>query len=247
MDGQRTGLTGNDMLAEAHDLDLDQADRGPRSAAAATERLCIATRTVRPVGQLIRFVAGPDGLVPDLKRRLPGRGVWVTARRSDIEAAVKRRAFQRGLHADVRVPPDLAATLEALLERAALEALSIAHKASLVVTGFTRVEAALAERTVVALLQARDAGAEGSRKLAAALVRRGEGATPVEIVSSFTTDQLDLALGRLNVVHAALLAGRAGETFLARWRILECFRADEPDDRNSGSLRPNTDGLEPGS
>jgi len=84
MDGQRTGLTGNDMLAEAHDLDLDQADRGPRSAAAATERLCIATRTVRPVGQLIRFVAGPEGLVPDLKRRLPGRGVWVTARRSDI-------------------------------------------------------------------------------------------------------------------------------------------------------------------
>jgi uncharacterized protein len=234
------------MLAEVHDLDLDHGDRGPRDAAAATERMCVATRTVRPVAELIRFVAGPSGLAPDLKRRLPGRGVWVTARRADVEAAVKRRAFQKSLRADVKVPFDLADMVDALLERSALDALAIAHKASLVVAGFTRVEAAIAERPVAALLQARDAGAEGLRKLHAALVRRGEAAPPVEIVSSFTTEQLDLALGRLNVVHAALLAGRAGETFLARWRILECFRAVEPEDRNSGSSRPNPDAVEPG-
>jgi predicted RNA-binding protein YlxR (DUF448 family) len=234
------------MLAEVHDLDLDHGDRGPRDAAAVTARMCVATRTVRPVAELIRFVAGPSGLVPDLKRRLPGRGVWVTARHGDVEAAVKRRAFQKSLRADVKVPSDLADMVDALLERSALDALAIAHKASLVVAGFTRVEAAIAERPVVALLQARDAGAEGLRKLHAALVRRGEAALPVEIVSSFTTEQLDLALGRLNVVHAALLAGRAGETFLARWRILECFRAVEPVDRNSGSWRPNPDAVEPG-
>jgi predicted RNA-binding protein YlxR (DUF448 family) len=234
------------MLAEAHDLDPDHADRGPRHAAGALARMCIVTRNVRPVGELIRFVAGPDGLVPDLKRRLPGRGVWVTARRRDVEAAVRRRAFQRGLRADVTVPADLPDMVDRLLERAALDALSIAHKASLVVIGFTRVEEAVAARPVVALLQAKDAGAEGSRKLKAALVRRGEAAPPVEILSSFTTAQLDLALGRLNVVHAALLAGRAVETFLARWRILECFRAVEPDDRTSGSSRPNTDAVEPG-
>ncbi len=211
------------MLAEAKDLDLDQADRGPRNAAAAAERMCIATRTVRPIGELIRFVAGPDGVVPDLKRRLPGRGVWVTARRDQVEAAVKRRAFQKSLRADVKVPSALAEMVDGLLEHAVLDALAIAHKASLVVTGFTRVETAIAERVVVALLQARDAGADGSRKLAAALLRRGEAAAPVEIVPSFTIDQLDLALGRLNVVHAALLAGRAGETFLARWRYSRMF------------------------
>jgi predicted RNA-binding protein YlxR (DUF448 family) len=152
--------------------------------------MCIASRTVLPVAELIRFVAGPDGLVPDLKRRLPGRGVWVAARRSQVEAAVKRRAFAKSLKADVKVPPDLADMVDGLLERAALDAMSIAHKASLVVTGFTRVEAAIAGRAVVDLIQARDAGAEGSRKLAAALVRRGEGAPAVEILSSFTTDQL---------------------------------------------------------
>ncbi len=235
------------MPTQAHDLALDQADRGPRDGAAATERMCVATRTVRPVGELLRFVAGPDGLVPDLKRRLPGRGGWVSARRSQVEAAVQRRAFQKSLRADVKVPAGLAEMVDGLLERSALDALSIAHKASLVVTGFTRVEAAIAEQPVVALLQARDAGAEGVRKSAAALARRGEGAVGVEIVSSFTGAQLDLALGRLNVVHAALLAGRAVETFLARWRILECFRADGPDDRKSGSLRPDQGALEPGS
>ncbi len=141
--------------------------RRPRAArrASATSRLCVATRTVRPVGELIRFVAGPDGLVPDLKRRLPGRGVWVTARRTDVEAAVKRHAFQKSLRAEVRVPAALADVVDGLLERAALDALSIAHKASLVVTGFTKVEAAIAGGPVVALLQARDAGADGARKL----------------------------------------------------------------------------------
>ena len=235
------------MLAELHDLDLDGADRGPRDAASATSRLCVATRTVRPVGELIRFVAGPEGLVPDLKRRLPGRGVWVTARRTDVEAAVKRHAFQKSLRAEVRVPSGLADLVDGLIERAALDALSIAHKASLVVTGFMKVEAAIAGGPVVALLQARDAGADGARKLAAALTRRGEAVGSTEIVTSFTTAQLDLALGRLNVVHAALLAGRAGETFLARWRILERFRAVEPDDGKPGSSRPQPDAVEPGS
>jgi predicted RNA-binding protein YlxR (DUF448 family) len=235
------------MLAELHDLDLDGADRGLRDAASATTRLCVATRTVRPVGELIRFVVGPEGLVPDLKCRLPGRGVWVTARRADVEAAVKRHAFQKSLRTEVRVSPRLADVVDGLLERAAFDALSIAHKASLVVTGFMKVEAAIAGQPVVALFQACDAGADGTRKLQAALARRGEAVGPTEIVTSFTTAQLDLALGRLNVVHAALLAGRAGETFLARWRILERFRAVEPDGRKPGSSRPQPDAIEPGS
>jgi predicted RNA-binding protein YlxR (DUF448 family) len=242
------------MLVQAQDLDHDggvtdgdEPDRGPRHAAAATARMCAVTRVVRPVEELIRFVAGPDGLVPDLKRRLPGRGVWVTARRSDIAAAVKRGAFQKSLRADVKIPSGLPEMVDGLLERAALDALAIAHKAALVVTGFTRVETAIAERPVAALFHAKDGSADGARKLEAALARRDAAAGPIEIVRTFTTEQLDLALGRLNVVHAALLAGRAGETFLARWRILECFRAVEPDERQSGSWRPNRDRAEPGS
>jgi predicted RNA-binding protein YlxR (DUF448 family) len=214
--------------------DLDPADLGPRSAAVATERLCIATREVRPVGEMIRFVAGPDGAVtPDLKRRLPGRGVWVTARRRVVEEALRRRAFARGLKGDVRASADLPELLDRLLEQSALDALSIAHKASLVVLGFAKVEAALAAGPVVALLRARDAGVDGGRKLAGAFGRRMNPAGG-KIVDGFTSAQLDLALGRLNVVHAALLAGRASETFLERWQILESFRADDPGERGLG-------------
>lgn len=215
-------------------------DGGTRAAAAATERLCVATRQVRPVGELIRFVAGPDGVVvPDIKRRLPGRGVWVTARRHVVQEAVRRRAFGRGLKADVRASTDLADMLDRLLEHSALNSLSIAHKAGLVVLGFAKVETAVAAAPLVALVRARDAGAESGRKLAAALRNRTAPVGEVKIVEAFTSAQLDLALGRLNVVHAALLAGRASETFLARWRFLEYFRADDPGDRDFGLPQSN--------
>jgi uncharacterized protein len=218
------------------------ADRNPRDAAAGTERLCIATRQVRPVGALIRFVIGPDGaVVPDLKRRLPGRGVWVTARRDVVAEAVRRRAFSRGFKAEVRVSPGLPGDVDRLLELSALNALSIAHKAGAVIQGFAKVEAAVASVPLAALIRAQDAGEESGRKLAAAFRRQtageaglagksraGQGQATEKIVEAFTSAQLDLALGRLNVVHAALLAGRASEAFLVRWRFLDDFRAEEP-------------------
>jgi predicted RNA-binding protein YlxR (DUF448 family) len=211
-------------------------DWEPHAAAAARERLCIATREVRPISELIRFVVDPDGaVVPDLKRRLPGRGVWITARRHFVEGAVRRRAFGRAFKADVKVSTELPDELERLLERSALNALSIAHKAGLVILGFAKVEAAVAAAPLVALVRARDAGEESGRRLAAAFRRRADDAAKGKIIEAFTSAQLDLALGRLNVVHAALLADRASETFLARWRFLESFRADNPGDWDRGS------------
>src|SRR5262245_40107994 len=135
------------MLAHA---DHDEMDAGPRRA--SPERLCIAAREVKPVGDMIRFVVGPDGaVVPDIKRKLPGRGVWVTAERAAIATAVSRKAFARGFKREVRVATDLAEVTGQLIERAALDALAIAHKAGQVVAGNARVEAALANEPVVAL------------------------------------------------------------------------------------------------
>jgi uncharacterized protein len=200
-------------------------ERIPRAALGATERLCIATRQVRPVGEMIRFVTSPDGaVVPDLKCRLPGRGVWVTARRDVVAEAVRRRLFARAFKSEVRVSKELPDEVERLLEQSTLNALSIARKAGLVVQGFAKVEAAVAAGTVAALLRARDAGEENGRKLASAFARRVGREAEGKIIEAFTSAQLDLALGRLNVVHAALLAGRASGTFLARWRFLEEFR-----------------------
>ena len=201
-----------------------ETDTGPRMP--GRERLCAATREVRPIEDLIRFVAGPSGLVPDLKRKLPGRGVWVTARRDTVTEAVKRGTFKKSLKSDVAVPFDLPALVERLMVRAALDALAIAHKSGGIALGTGKVEDAIAGDVAVAIIHAADAAPDGVRKLAAALKRRyGEDAGErIPVVRTFSSAELDLALGRSNVVHAALLSGRAGETFLTRWRDLWHFR-----------------------
>jgi predicted RNA-binding protein YlxR (DUF448 family) len=175
---------------------------------------------------MIRFVAGPDGLVPDLKRKLPGRGVWVTARRENVDEAVKRGAFRRSLKSDVMVSPDLSAQVDRLLVRSTLNALAIAGKAGLVVAGFAKCEKAITSGSAVAILHASDASDEGVRKLGAVLAHCKEAANgSIPIIRSFTSAELDLALARANVVHACVLAGRASETFLTRWRELERYRS----------------------
>jgi uncharacterized protein len=211
------------MLAVTQDNELD---RGTASVAPGTERHCALTRELKPVSDMIRFVLGPAGeVVPDVKRKLPGRGIWITGGRGALEEAVKRNVFARGFKRDVRVASDLAAATERLLERAALDALAVASKAGQVVTGFAKVEAAITQGDIAALLHASDAADDGTRKLDAALRRKaaekpGETAT----IDLFSGGQLDLALNRPNVVHAALLAGPAGETFLARVMRLKRFR-----------------------
>jgi uncharacterized protein len=210
------------MIAAARDIELDT---GPR--AHTLERMCVATRTVKPVADMIRFVVGPDGeAVADLKRKLPGRGVWVTATQDALADAIKRKALVRGFKREVRLPADLVVRTEQLLERAALDALAMAGKAGLVATGFAKVEAALQHDEVVALLHATEAAPDGVRKLDAARRRRQAGS--VAVIDSLTSAQLDLALGRPNVIHAALLAGPPSDTFLARLQRLERFRTGGP-------------------
>jgi uncharacterized protein len=225
------------MLARP-DLCEYEADRGPPKAA-RTARLCVVTREVKPIEEMIRFVLGPDGtVVPDLKRKLPGRGVWVTARRTILADAVARGAFRRGFKSDMEVSKDLPLAVERLLERSVLDALAIARKAGEVVAGFTKVEIAIASQPIIALLRATDASEDGQRKIAAALRQRfSEGAEKILTISAFTSAQLDLALSRPNVVHAALLAGRAGDTVLARWSLLDRFRTTDPGEGASSKRR----------
>ena len=98
------------MLATRNSEQDSELDRGATSVAPGTERTCALTRELKPVSEMIRFVVGPAGeAVPDVKRKLPGRGIWITATRAAIEEAVKRNVFARGFKRDVRVAGDLAA------------------------------------------------------------------------------------------------------------------------------------------
>jgi predicted RNA-binding protein YlxR (DUF448 family) len=224
------------MLARVHD---DELDTGPRRTAPGAERYCAATGTVKPVADMIRFVMSPDGApVADLKRRLPGRGLWITATRDALRTAVTRKAFARGFKRDIRLEPDFIATTERMLETAVLDALAITHKAGKIAIGFAKTEAAIDHGTVAGVLQAADAAPDGVRKLQGALRRRfGDEAGTIAVIASLSSMQLDLALGRSNVVHAALLAGPESETFLARAARLDRFRGpvtnntETPEDR----------------
>jgi uncharacterized protein len=219
------------MTAQSDHVRQDgELDHGPYTR--ESERLCVATRAVRPVSDLIRFVVGPNGeAVPDVKCKLPGRGVWVTATHEALEEAIKRKAFARGFKRDVRLPSDLAARTDRLLEQSALDALAIAGKGGLVAAGFGKAATALEHKDAVALLHAADASPEGVRKLGA-VVRHGPG-RPLPVIEFLTSAQLDLALGRPNVVHAALLAGAASDTFLSRAQRLERFRSGGAGDRGN--------------
>jgi predicted RNA-binding protein YlxR (DUF448 family) len=220
------------MLALA-DPDLDN---GPRTDRSATMRMCAVSREVRPIDELIRFVVSPQGeVIPDLKRKLPGRGLWISASRGTVAEAVRRHQFSRGFKRDVRAAATLPADTEALLVRSATEALAMAAKAGQVVSGFAKVEALLEQGKAEALIHASDGAADGIRKLDAIAGQRSRniGESPLlAIVTVLTSAELDLALGRSNVIHAALLAGPASKTFLSRCQTLVRYRA--ADDGKTG-------------
>ena len=217
-----------------------ELDNGPRTGKSATMRMCAVSRQVRPVEELIRFVLSPQGeVVPDLKRKLPGRGLWISASRARVAEAVRRNQFSRGFKRDVRAAPTLAADTEILLVRSAIEALAMAAKAGQVVAGFAKVEEALGGGQARALIHASDGAADGIRKLDAIVrqrdVNHGE-FSGFAIVTALTLAELDLALGRANVIHAALLAGPAGKTFLSRSQILVRYRTAD-DDKTAGAAK----------
>ncbi|MFN3673878.1 MAG: RNA-binding protein [Bosea sp. (in: a-proteobacteria)] len=199
------------------------------------ERSCVVTRAAKPPEELIRFVAGPDGVVvPDLRRKLPGRGVWTSLSQRIVAEAIKRKAFERGLKAKVIVPADLPEMIDRLMARDALQALAMANKAGLVQSGFSKVEALAGSGRCAAVIEASDGAEDGRRKVSQALhraelTRQDEGLKPrkIPVISFFAATDLELALGRPHVIHAALAPGPAAEAFLSRWRRLVRYRTDD--------------------
>jgi predicted RNA-binding protein YlxR (DUF448 family) len=185
--------------------------------------MCIVTRARGEPDTLVRFVCGPDGaVVPDIRCELPGRGVWVEARLALVADAVKRRLFGRNLGEGCRATEELPGQVADLLRRAALGYLALANKAGLAVAGFEKVAAGIARGRVAVLLEAADGAEDGRRKLAGKLRSSGQSA---EIVRSFDSAALDLALGRPHVIHAALAAGGLTGKFVAATRKFEAYIA----------------------
>ena len=210
------------MKAERQHQLLDdgqEQDSGP-------ERLCAVTRQKLDPKELIRFVLAPDGtIVPDLDRRLPGRGVWVSCDCRVVERAMKTDDFAKSLKVKVGIASDLAERIDGLIVKRLTGVLSLANKAGLAVAGFEKVFAALDKGPVRAVLHGADAAADGrskiDRKYKAIQNSRG---TVALIVDVLTIAQMSLAIGRGSVVHAALTPGGLSDRFLEEAERLSRYR-----------------------
>jgi predicted RNA-binding protein YlxR (DUF448 family) len=198
-------------------------------------RTCIVTRACGSADDLLRVVAAPDGrIVVDLKRRLPGRGCWITPERTIVEKAVKKKLFGRALKADVTVPGDLADEVERLLASSLLGMMSLARKAGQFIGGATKVDQAVRSGSAIAVFHTLDAADDGVRKLDQA--RRaglfgGERADEIPAFRLFTADEMEAALGEGALIHSAVLAGQAGEGVVKRALLLDRYRHGRRDER----------------
>ncbi len=179
----------------------------PRTKAEADrQRRDLVSGEVMDEGRLIRFVAGPEGqVVPDLARKLPGRGMWVAASRASIDQAAKKGLFSRSAKAKLIAPVGLADQVESLLRAHLLAGLGLAKKAGSLISGFEKTASAIRDGKVAFLVEAADGADDGRGKLLG-LVRH---ASPrPRLVGVFASDELGLALGLDNVIHLAFLAGQ---------------------------------------
>jgi predicted RNA-binding protein YlxR (DUF448 family) len=211
-------------VAIAEDEDDAMRERDSSGGLRSRDRRCIVSGEVLPEGKLIRFVVSPDGEVtPDVAATLPGRGIWVGATRKALNLAVKKNLFARAAKAAVKVAPDLAAKVEAQLVARMLADLGMARRAGAIHLGFETVQRAIqSEQPPALLVQACDGSADGKRKLFGASYARG---MKIETVECLSSAELSLAVGRENVIHAALKSGRLQERLRFEAGRLCGFRA----------------------
>ena len=212
-----------------------------------TERMCALTRVEKPVAELIRFVLGPDDLlVPDTDAKAEGRGVWISLSRAAVAEAVKKNIFARSLKTAVRLPDDLPGLTELRLQQRYLSALGMARKAGQLTFGATKVRGLLATGDLIALITATDAAEDGRNKMLGPLkalhyaaAEEGIAGFSVPHFELLSSEQMGLALGIENVIHAALTRGAAAQAAVEKARRLAVFTA-KPTETDTG--RPAVDG-----
>jgi predicted RNA-binding protein YlxR (DUF448 family) len=176
-----------------------------------------------PKEALIRFALSADGEVtPDVGRRLGGRGVWLTASRAVVEDAARRGVFPKGFKRSARPRPDLAEQTDRALAERAIAALAAANRAGLVAAAPEGDQAALRAGGAVAIVEAADSANAGGFA-----GNSCSNSWDLPVIRALTKAQLGLALGRPNVVHAALLAGPASTLFLTCCDGLVRYRTPE--------------------
>ncbi len=196
----------------------DETGGGLGDEETGPERRCVVTGAVRPKAELLRFVVDPDAAVVfDPGHLLPGRGIWLSARRDVVNTAVAKRLFARAARRPVTVPTDLADRVEGLLVRRTLDIIGLARRAGQAVAGFEKVCAELRGGRAAVLVAARDAARDGRDK-----VRALAGSLPV--IALFDGAELGAVFGRDAAVHVCLSPGKLARRLVDDAALLAGFR-----------------------
>lgn len=179
------------------------------------QRTCLVTGETLSKEELLRFVADPDGrIVVDVEAKLPGRGLWLTPKRSVLAEAIKRNAFARGAKAPVTLPDDLGAIVEERLKQKLTDTLHLCKKAGVLTQGFEKVKTALLKEKVAVLLHASDASHDGKAKLNKYCTEQ------VKRIEYIDRALLSEVLGREDAVHLALAPHKITQYF---WQNAQRF------------------------
>jgi len=165
------------------------------------ERTCIGCRTAMSKNEVIRLVAGPEGILIDYRERLPGRAAYVCPRQDCIEKALTKDVLAKALHLKVRpteVPSFISRIKEILIEKIK-SLVAISMKAGKIATGYSAVHDALEKDRVFLLLYATDVS-EGTKNKVA-----DHGVSSPRHTTLFTRDELGKILNRELVGVIAIL------------------------------------------
>lgn len=186
-------------------------------------RQCAVTRERLPQAQLLRFACGPDRIVvPDVRAKLPGRGVWIQPRREYLNDAIKRGVFQRAFEGNVDGLNELPDLTEARLLDACQNRLGMAKRAGEVILGFDQVRAELRKRRPGLLIEAAD-GSEDGRNKVFALAKAAY--DEFQVAGALNSEELGVAFGRTGVIHALLKRGPFALNMQLDYARLTGFRA----------------------
>ena len=112
-----------------------------------TTRKCIVTGQILDKSALLRFTTLPDNtVVPDFKKKLPNKGIYITNSKSLLEKAINTNMFAKSLKIKAKATLALVDQVSFLLYKQALNSISLARKAGAMVSGMDKVKEALKKK-----------------------------------------------------------------------------------------------------
>ena len=182
-----------------------------------TNRKCIATGQIKPKDELLRFVKTPDSrLVPDFNKKIEGRGLYVSISKKALKTALDKNLFIKSIRMHLKIEDDFLNMVEQLLYKRGLDSINLARKAGALVTGFEKVKEKILKNKVAFLIEAKDAGQDGTEKIGA--VAKG-----LEIISVYNVEDLDTALDKVNTVHVAVLKSNIADMVYKNLKRYQTF------------------------